>query len=89
MPLAVLHLGLGVLDLADYSLASFIGNRLVKIAVLIAVPVIIYTEGATAYLNTQKAIEAKAVAANALLRQKSESNRNDPPANRRTPPCHK
>jgi hypothetical protein len=51
---------------------SLLAGRIAKITVIIAALFAIYTEGAGAYLNTQKAFEAKAVADNALLRQQSE-----------------
>ncbi len=57
---------------APSSIVTLFTKRLVQTAGLIAALFVIYTEGATAYLNTQKALEAKAVAGNALLRQKSE-----------------
>ncbi len=57
---------------AASSLAVLLTTRIVQITAIIAALLVIYIEGATAYLNTQKAIEAMAVADNAALRQKSE-----------------
>jgi len=50
-----------------------IGKRFIQAAAGIAGLFILYTEAATAYLNTQSFIQAKAVADNALLRQNSEA----------------
>lgn len=54
------------------SFSSLPGRRFVRVLIGAAALFIIYIEAATAYLNTQKALEAKAVAANALLRQTAE-----------------
>jgi len=54
------------------SLSHLLGRRFVRALTASAALFIIYLEAATAYLNTQKALEAKAVAANALLRQNAE-----------------
>jgi Spy/CpxP family protein refolding chaperone len=54
------------------SLSPVLGRRFVRALTIFAALFIIYIEGATAFLNTQKALEAKAVAANALLRQNAE-----------------
>ncbi len=53
-------------------IGSILLTRIVQVPLFIGALLAIYTEGATAYLNTQKAIEAKAVADNAVLKQKSE-----------------
>jgi len=54
------------------ALSAFFGLRIVQITAVVAATIAIYSEGATAYLNTEKAIEAKATADNAQLRKKSE-----------------
>jgi hypothetical protein len=54
------------------ALSAFFGLRIVQITAVLAAAIAIYSEGATAYLNTQKAIEAKATADNAMLLKKSE-----------------
>ena len=54
------------------ALSAFFGLRIVQITAVLAAAIAIYSEGATAYLNTQKVIEAKATADNAMLRKKSE-----------------
>jgi hypothetical protein len=54
------------------ALSAFFGLRLVQITAVLAAVIGIYAEGATAYLNTQKVIETKAIADNAMLRKKSE-----------------
>jgi hypothetical protein len=52
---------------------QFIGKRLAQLAAAVAAVFVLYTEGATAFLNTQEAIKAKAVANNAAIRQKGEA----------------
>ncbi len=54
------------------SLVIHLAKRIAQTAAVLGALSVIYLEGATAYLNTQKAIEAKAVADNAVLRQQSE-----------------
>ena len=54
------------------SFSSLLGRRFVRALTILAALFIIYIEGATAYFNTQKALEAKAVASDAMLRQSAE-----------------
>ena len=54
------------------ALSAFFGLRIVQVTAILAAVIGIYAEGATAYLNTQKAIEAKATADNAMLLKTSE-----------------
>ena len=56
----------------SYSVAALLHNRIIRILAILAAVTALYIEGATAFVNTQKAIEAKAVADNAVLKQKSE-----------------
>ncbi len=60
-------------DQQQPSLVALLGKRLVQIAAIGAAAFVIYTEGATAYLNTQEAIRVRAVTVNAALRQESEA----------------
>ncbi len=53
-------------------IGSILLTRIVQVPLFIAALLAIYTEGSTAYLNTQKAIEARAVAVNAVLLQQLE-----------------
>ena len=55
------------------SFVALFSNRIVKTVAIIAALFTIYTEGATAYVNTEEAIKAKAGADNAALRQKAEA----------------
>jgi hypothetical protein len=48
-------------------------TRLTQFAAAVAAVFILYTEGATAFYNTQEAIKAKAAADNAAIRQKGEA----------------
>ena len=50
-----------------------LGKQLARFAAAVAAVFILYTEGANAFLNTQDAIKAKAVADNAAVRQKGEA----------------
>jgi hypothetical protein len=43
------------------ALSAFFRLRIVQITAILAAAIAIYSEGATAYLNTQKGIEAKAI----------------------------
>jgi colicin import membrane protein len=52
---------------------SLWARRFTQIAAAIAAVFVLYTQGATAFLNTQEAIKAKAVADNAAIRQKGEA----------------
>jgi len=52
--------------------AAIFRSRIVQVAAAIAALLAIYVEGAAAFINTQKAIEAKAVADNAVLKQAAE-----------------
>jgi len=52
---------------------ALVSNRIVKGIAIIAALFTIYTEGATAYLNTEEAIKTKAAAANAASRQGGEA----------------
>jgi hypothetical protein len=52
---------------------SRIGKRLVQLAAIAGAVFVFYTEGATAFFNTQEAIKAKAAANNAAVRQKGEA----------------
>ncbi len=58
---------------APSSIVTLFTKRLVQTAGLIAALFVVYTEGATAYLNTQEAFRVKAVTDNAAVRQKSEA----------------
>ena len=55
-----------------FSIAVLFHTRIVRSLALIAALLAIYVEGATAFVNTQNALQAKAVADNAWLKQKSE-----------------
>jgi hypothetical protein len=55
------------------SLVALFGARIVKAVAILAAIFTVYTEGATAYLNTQEALRVKAVTDNAAVRQKSEA----------------
>jgi hypothetical protein len=55
-----------------FSFAALLHNRIIRTFAVIAALLAIYVEGATAFVNTQQALQAKAVADNAVLRQKSE-----------------
>ena len=57
------------------SFVALYSNRIVKSVAIIAALFTIYTEGATAYVNTEEAIKAKAGADNAALRQKAEAEK--------------
>ena len=52
---------------------ALLSNRIVKAVAIMAAIITIYTEGATAYLNTEEAIKAKAAADNAASRQGGEA----------------
>ena len=58
---------------AQSSTIALLAKRLAQTAGIAAALFTIYTEGATAYLNTQEAFRVKAVTVNAALRQKSEA----------------
>ncbi len=58
---------------APSSVLALFTKRIVQTAGLIAALFVIYTEGATAYLNTQEALRVKAVTGNAALRQQGEA----------------
>ena len=55
------------------SFVALFSNRLIKAVAIIAAVFTLYNAGATAYLNTEEAIKAKAAADNAKLRQLSEA----------------
>ncbi|MFZ1110286.1 MAG: hypothetical protein WAN43_18300 [Rhodomicrobium sp.] len=55
------------------STIALFGTRLVKAVAILAAIFTIYTEGATAFLNTQEALRVKSVTDNAAVRQKSEA----------------
>lgn len=57
---------------SHFSLAALLYNRVTRILAILGALFVIYIEGATAFVGTQKAIEAKAIADNAALKQKSE-----------------
>ena len=52
---------------------ALVSNRIVKGIAIIAALFTIYTEGATGYLKTEEAIQAKAAAANAAVKQGGEA----------------
>ena len=52
---------------------ALVSNRIVKGIAIIAAVFTIYTEGATGYLKTEEAIQAKAAAANAAVKQGGEA----------------
>ncbi len=60
-------------DQPQPSLAALYGKRIVQLTALLGALFVIYTEGATAYLNTQEAMRVRAVTVNAALRQESEA----------------
>ncbi len=55
------------------SIVALLGTRIVTFVAVLAALFTIYTEGATAWLNTQEALRVKSVTDNAALRQKSEA----------------
>ncbi len=55
------------------SFIAVFGTRLAKAVAILGAIFTIYTEGATAFMNTQEAIRVKSVTDNAALRQKSEA----------------
>jgi hypothetical protein len=56
-----------------FGLSSLVVTRLIQILLFVAALLAIYIEGTTAYVNTQKVIEARAAADNAAVKQKSEA----------------
>ena len=58
---------------AQSSTITMLVKRLAQTAGIAAALFTIYTEGATAYLNTQEALRVKAVTDNAAVRQKGEA----------------
>ena len=58
---------------AQSSTITLLAKRLAQTAGIAAALIAIYTEGATAYLNTQEAFRVEAVTDNAAVRQKSEA----------------
>jgi hypothetical protein len=58
---------------AQPSLVILLALRTAQIAAVVAALFVIYTEGATAFLNTQEALRVKAVTDNAAVRQKGEA----------------
>jgi hypothetical protein len=55
------------------SYGAFIFFRLVQASLLVALVFLTYTQATSAYVNTQKAIEAMAVANNAAVKQRGEA----------------